>query len=295
MKRNFICSVIFSLIACFGFAQIPNPGFELLDSTNALRNWFYTGAISITMGDSIVYDGPLVSKSSTARTGNYALELRNSYNYTTGGPFMNGTAMASIPDNSVYQGFNEMIPMTGHPIGLDFYYKFSRNPFTDSTVCTVKLFNSAGFEIASGAGRVWTVQSSYQLKTVNLNYLSTIPPGNGDSIPAFTTIEFRNKMSAGAPHIGQRTLIDDVSFRFSTVGIAEEAGISDISVFPNPVHERLQIRSESSLEIEIYNAIGQSVLKTEVSNIDVSSMQPGIYFIKIGQGDQLQVKKIVIE
>lgn len=75
---------------------------------------------------------------------------------------------------------------------------------------------------------------------------------------------------------------------------------TEFSVFPNPVQNQLtflthQDLSENAL-VEIFNALGQSVLQTKMPNdkqLEVASLQTGIYFIKISDGNQSATKKIV--
>jgi len=68
--------------------------------------------------------------------------------------------------------------------------------------------------------------------------------------------------------------------------------------FPNPVKDKISISSNISLDrIEIYNLLGNLVLKTEsnTNEIDVTSLTSGIYLISIYSGNEKIVKKIIVE
>ncbi len=75
-----------------------------------------------------------------------------------------------------------------------------------------------------------------------------------------------------------------------TLGI-ESSEITDFKVFPNPASDVINIQSQESFEhIEIYNALGQSVLKlnkktnsniaTPFMQIPIHNLKPGIYLMK---------------
>jgi hypothetical protein len=79
------------------------------------------------------------------------------------------------------------------------------------------------------------------------------------------------------------------------------------SIFPNPSKGKFNIQMQGvksnivNLEIEIYNVLGEKVLKlsdfqTQNSNeIDFSEHSKGIYFIKINSGAKVHTEKIVIQ
>jgi len=68
---------------------------------------------------------------------------------------------------------------------------------------------------------------------------------------------------------------------------------SDISVFPNPVHDQLFIRGNSDIieNMCLYNALGQRILEQRFESqiLDMSILKPGIYFINLTTHDQKEV------
>ena len=85
----------------------------------------------------------------------------------------------------------------------------------------------------------------------------------------------------------------------ATLGIVNNS-ISNLSIYPNPVtNGKLFISSSSNLEKEvvIYTALGQKVLqdKTVSEAINVSTLTPGTYFVKITEADLTTTKKLIIK
>lgn len=70
---------------------------------------------------------------------------------------------------------------------------------------------------------------------------------------------------------------------------------STIDLFPNPMNDVLNIKIEDVKNVEIYNSVGQRVMFVEnINRIDVSSLDSGIYFVKITDDKEKNfVKKVV--
>jgi hypothetical protein len=92
------------------------------------------------------------------------------------------------------------------------------------------------------------------------------------------------------------------------VGIEEaiETGRVAVSIFPNPVNDKLTVsidsRKESLVKVEMYNISG-SILKTfktgelqngkQVFSIETGKLKPGIYFLRLQIGNDLLTRKVV--
>lgn len=75
-------------------------------------------------------------------------------------------------------------------------------------------------------------------------------------------------------------------------GIGKTDSEAKLSIYPNPVAKELHISCESNIEfIEISNAVGALMIrKTRVNErIDVSDLDPGLYFVKVNLDDGLIV------
>ena len=112
--------------------------------------------------------------------------------------------------------------------------------------------------------------------------------------------------SSGLLYIGQKNNyynLDCDSLLGIATGINEREKISSFTIHPNPTTGRFQLTmaggSVSRTQLFIYNVLGEiiyhSLLTTHNSQIDISNYFKGIYFIKIINGDDLFVAKIIYQ
>ncbi|MEI6020159.1 MAG: T9SS type A sorting domain-containing protein [Bacteroidota bacterium] len=94
----------------------------------------------------------------------------------------------------------------------------------------------------------------------------------------------------------------EIGFSY-TLGNCGTAGIQDYSLndlvnaFPNPVNQKLFLQFLSPLEnhiCNIRNQLGEILISSTEKEIDVSSLQNGLYFVCIQNGPQSTVKKIIV-
>jgi len=78
-------------------------------------------------------------------------------------------------------------------------------------------------------------------------------------------------------------------------GIDQKANIQDITLYPNPASEKLFMYGAEGREIEVIDLNGRSILKTtyDFYGIDLSSLTPGLYTIKINVENQFVYRKFV--
>lgn len=79
-----------------------------------------------------------------------------------------------------------------------------------------------------------------------------------------------------------------------------EVQIEGLSIYPNPVTGgKVYISSTKNQDkiIEIFNVLGKSVHKTRIRGreMDVSTLTPGIYILKIQEGKAKATRKLVIK
>jgi hypothetical protein len=72
-----------------------------------------------------------------------------------------------------------------------------------------------------------------------------------------------------------------------------------IIIYPNPARNVLYITNALGSTIEIYNMLGNLILKlnnvTNLNNLDISELSKGVYFLKIINGLKSTIQKITIE
>lgn len=65
-----------------------------------------------------------------------------------------------------------------------------------------------------------------------------------------------------------------------TVGLPENLE-DEIKIFPNPAQDQLYIQGVNQADLTVYNLMGEIILKSQTKQLDVSSLKPGIYYLKI--------------
>jgi hypothetical protein len=83
----------------------------------------------------------------------------------------------------------------------------------------------------------------------------------------------------------------------------EKTTISEpnVLIYPNPATDKLYVKLPglSSASLQLINLDGQVVLSrkqtNQVETIDVSQLAKGIYIVKVTKGDELIIKKVVVQ
>ena len=83
-------------------------------------------------------------------------------------------------------------------------------------------------------------------------------------------------------------------------GKNQEQPFENLNIYPNPVgNGRIFISSKtnSEKEIEIFDVLGKRVLQisTTTKEVNVASLSPGVYIIKIKEGEQRATRKLIIK
>lgn len=292
--KKIVCIVLLAVLSFSAKAQVPNNGFETLNSFNNTSNWGEVHLLVISVdsngvfhGDSIVYDDPaerLYFPTTDAYLGMYALEMRNAFNYTTNSPMVGRAALSQFEED--YSGFGgSLVPVTVRPTDLSFYYKyFPVN--TDTAFVSLSVYDSNGVEIGTAFIEITDPTNVYTLATRSIHYTSTNPT-------AYISMEFRTAKPGTQASLGTRFQVDEVNV--SIVGLKQEEDVTEaLTCYPVPVTDVLKIKrtgewanvlTQSSVSVTIFNALGAVVLNEPgyiySAGIDVSTLEPGIYIIEI--------------
>ncbi|NDI97907.1 T9SS type A sorting domain-containing protein [Flavobacterium sp. LaA7.5] len=76
--------------------------------------------------------------------------------------------------------------------------------------------------------------------------------------------------------------------------------IEGLNIYPNPVSaDRIYITSKNmqSKEIQIYDVLGKKILQTVISGKElvISALTPGVYIIKIKEGEATSTRKLIVK
>lgn len=80
---------------------------------------------------------------------------------------------------------------------------------------------------------------------------------------------------------------------------SQETSIEGLSFYPNPVtNGKVYISSKLNLDkqIAIFDVLGKKVLQTLLTSkeLNVASLSPGVYIIKIEEGDATATRKLIV-
>ncbi len=96
-------------------------------------------------------------------------------------------------------------------------------------------------------------------------------------------------------------------FLFSAVSLAQEnkqqninIAIEGLNFYPNPVSNgKIYITSKNTVdkEISIFDVLGKKVLQIilNTKELNVSALSPGVYIIKIKEGEATATRKLIVK
>ena len=90
-------------------------------------------------------------------------------------------------------------------------------------------------------------------------------------------------------------VIDYVRVYQNTTASTEDVFANKFSVYPNPSSDVLNIRTNEPIDkVELYNTIGLLIVAKKTTNINISSINIGVYILKIYSGKRIVTKKVMI-
>ena len=95
------------------------------------------------------------------------------------------------------------------------------------------------------------------------------------------------------------TFIDD-SAAYSTdcftLGVEEPDTVNQFALYPNPTNNILNIQLQNGTalkQVNLYNNLGQHLLSTNKTTLNVSHLNPGIYFVEVETNQRTTTKKLI--
>ncbi len=82
--------------------------------------------------------------------------------------------------------------------------------------------------------------------------------------------------------------------------LQETTVIEGLNLYPNPVSNgKVYITSKNDLdkEVIIFDVLGKKALQTIISSreLNISNLSPGVYIIKINEGDATATRKLIVK
>lgn len=284
---------LLSIVSAFTTnAQLNNPGFELTNSDSSASYWGTTLIIIVDVDtingntDSLIYDGSaLYGIVHDAHSGNNAIEVRNIWNYTDD-ILYTGNLFSGV--DSIFSLYGLLTPISYAPYSFSFFYKYTCVG-KDTAFAKLEVFDSNANIIGTSMAILTEGQSSYTQYTSPVTYTSNSPA-------AYITVSFGPSLNQ--VHFGSRLKIDDVSLE-QLLSIADDPHTSSmVSLYPMPCRDRLFIMGgpDKIEQAEIYSLTGNMQLKDKLPGreINVSSLVPGIYFLKLSYSGFSRTAKMII-
>ncbi|WP_029037295.1 T9SS type A sorting domain-containing protein [Salinimicrobium xinjiangense] len=79
----------------------------------------------------------------------------------------------------------------------------------------------------------------------------------------------------------------------------KEVPIEGLSIFPNPASGQkvyINTKDGKAKKVEIYNVLGNAILSAQLigNELNISTLEPGVYIMKIQEGKSTATRKLVV-
>jgi len=291
-KLSFLlASTLLSLAAS---AQVQNLDFENWNRPvsenlpNTPTGWTWTNGLVIDATNNFYYP-----PATYAQQNNYALYLSVWYNYTKDAAIQR--APISTRPGALGGWYNYKHNIIGGPNGLQ------RDTAMVSVYLTKHNHNTNATDtIGKGIMEIGDSTDVYTGFLLEINYTSAEMP---DSITIILdpSLVNRYRNGPGFAFVGDENwgcctsffLVDNLSLHGSAMGIDDANIAGQISVYPNPATDEIQIDMDG--EVSIWDALGRKVgiNHNNTGTINISSLAPGQYFIQIKNEKNIYTGKFI--
>ena len=202
----------------------------------------------------------------------YFLEIAFVEVSSDGENFFRFPAVTAVPYDKQLGGFDAMNPAQIHNFAGK-YEAFYGTPFDLDEVEDNLLLNK---------NRITHVRIIDVVGNINPEYATYDSEGHPVNDPWPTPF---NTSGFDLDAIG---VIHDLAH--NDVGENETEGVS---VYPNPVKDRLFVKAENLESVEVYNLVGQQVAVTSEAVVEMGDLVQGIYFVRITSQGRTVTRRVV--
>jgi hypothetical protein len=254
----------------------------------------------------------------TVPPGNWTLSYINTYHlgllrFLTAGGFGNSTAslrafcyLRTISSNADFTSTGLNIDGLFAPANMTFSLAYAQR--SDSSADTLQIYIS----IDCGSTFTLAYSKTGTALATTVNHPSLFTPlatewrtDTVDLAPYLgqphLMVKFRF-LSGNAQHPGNNIYVDDINIIAAPLAVNALNPGNAMHVYPNPAKEFFIIQLSDNLpnaELEIFNIIGEAILQTKINQrlttISTKDFAPGIYFVKVSDGKNAFIQKLVIE
>lgn len=141
--------------------------------------------------------------------------------------------------------------------------------------------NGEGTQVSFTADTPYTISESFDMSSTNVEELSDLA----------LVIFIQNDLNG--------TIMQSVYKSETTVLGTTDLIFETVSLYPNPSNGLLNIKTINELQISISDVLGKVVMTNQAINnddtINLNSLDNGVYFVKINDGNLQGIKKIILE
>jgi Zn-dependent metalloprotease len=190
-------------------------------------------------------------------------------------------------------GVGNSMPVCGSAIG-----------FSNNSICIENNYFSTSFFLTTypiNANVTWYVPSNWDYSISGNGKLLNL---NSISYPQVGSQELTAEVSMGGQSVIRYTFLDIIECNVYCNGcpqpLTTKSESSALNIFPNPASNRVEISAAWKEEdtATIMDASGRTVMIAKVKNggtdVDISALPPGIYWVVITNGAARKVKKLIV-
>jgi thiol-disulfide isomerase/thioredoxin len=218
----------------------------------------------------------------------------------------NGSGDDYTPNNTLDFEFTQAPNLSG---AVNLFMLFDNEP----SETTWELFNSAGDVIQSGGP--YDTPGGMKIEALSVSDMDCYElvmydaGGNGmccDNGNGYYAVIYGNNQTAFEG--SDFTDLDRNQFNFDPVGIGEKTVFNEMSVFPNPVSDVLNVSfnlfENSNVEIRVYDLLGKIVYENVEAfsqsgkkdyTLNLNDFESGVYLLKMNIGEKTYVEKISVK
>ncbi len=297
MKKIHLPIIAFMFASASAFAQIPNNGFENWTTSGSYSNPDGWGDINSRTASKSVYT---CTKGTPGSSGAAYLKLVSKT--VSGMGVMPGIATSGVLDMTTFQpksGFafaQRPLKLTGSwqymASGSDAGYVAVYLTKWNSTKKTRDIISETK-KTLSGMAMSWASFS------ITLTYSSWEMPDSAIIVLS---------ASGTKPVASSYLYVDNLSFSGTATGVnAIENYATTISVYPNPATDQITIelspKNSATVQLQLIDITGKLIAAVDAGVIqgnyqhtmNTTGIAKGIYFLKVIAGDDVEVKKVVIQ
>jgi hypothetical protein len=161
------------------------------------------------------------------------------------------------------------------------------NSSTNSTSISVLVYSESGDMTGVGAIEFDNNIPNYTLFNIPILYFDSV---GGDYLEIYITAG-----NSDFPVAGNSLKLDGLFLNYdNSTNILEESSLK-LKVFPNPTSHKIQIESNSIVDVcvlRLYNISGDLLQTTQSSTINLENYKTGIYLLKVTYGNSTKEFKI---